>query len=126
MKESQERLTPIRTTQWVRRDGDPPTTSASVPPQSTGCGRTKLLYLVMQDDYGIPGRGPSHEWCNIVPALESFGFETQHFDYARQLIEHGYWGSQARLHDMITALVSRCVARLPLSRTRSIASSFGQ
>jgi len=66
-------------------------------------GPVRLLYLVMQDDYGIPGRGPSHEWCNMVPALEGFGFETRHFDYARELIEHGYWGSQSRLRDLVVS-----------------------
>jgi len=66
-------------------------------------GSTRLLYLVMRDDYGIPGGGPSHEWCNMVPALEGFGFETRHFDYARELLEHGYWGSQARLRDLVAS-----------------------
>jgi spore maturation protein CgeB len=55
----------------------------------------------MREDYGIPGCGSSHEWCNIVPALESFEFETRHFDYAQELIEHGYWESQARLRDIV-------------------------
>lgn len=68
-----------------------------------GGNRPRLLYLVMHDDYGIPGRGPSHEWSNMVPALEGFGFETRHFDYARELLEHGYWGSQARLCDLVAS-----------------------
>jgi len=70
---------------------------------SSASGPLRLLYLVMQDDYGIPTRGSSHEWCNMVPALEGFGFDTRHFDYARELLEHGYWGSQARLRELVTS-----------------------
>jgi spore maturation protein CgeB len=61
----------------------------------------RLLYLMMRDDYGVPGRAPSHEWSNIAPALARFGFETRHFDYARELLEHGYWESQARLRALV-------------------------
>jgi spore maturation protein CgeB len=85
--------------------GSPGDSARVVPKQVSvadiGNGRPRLLYLVMREDYGIPGRGPSHEWCNVVPALEGFGLETRHFDYAQELIEHGYWESQARLRALV-------------------------
>jgi spore maturation protein CgeB len=70
-------------------------------PPSLSRSRSRLLYLVMKHDYGLPGRGPSYEWCSMVPALEGFGFETRHFDYAQELIDYGYWGSQSRLRSLV-------------------------
>lgn len=61
----------------------------------------RLLYLLMDNDYGRPERGLGYERFNLIPAIESFGFQTRHFDYAQQLLDLGYWESMATLRRVI-------------------------
>lgn len=66
-----------------------------------GSRKPRLLYLLMENDYGRPELGPGHERFNVIPAIESFPFESRQFDYAQRLLDDGYWGSMAALRGIV-------------------------
>ncbi len=60
----------------------------------------RVLYCALGDDYGDPTRGPSFERENFEKTLRHMDVELIHHDFARELIEHGYWRANERLLEL--------------------------
>lgn len=63
----------------------------------------RLLYCALGDDYGDPSRGPSFEDVNFHDTLRRMPLELVHFDIAREILGHGYWGANRRLSEVVRA-----------------------
>ncbi len=62
----------------------------------------KVLYCGLGDDYGDPARGPSYEQMNFQTCLGAMpDVEMMHYDIGREILEHGYWGANRLLTDMV-------------------------
>lgn len=66
-----------------------------------GGERPRVLCLLMSRVYGTPAMGESYELHNILPAFSRLPFESRQFDYAQQILDHGYWGARANLRRVV-------------------------
>jgi spore maturation protein CgeB len=55
----------------------------------------------MADDYGIPSRGHGHEYYNLLPAFGRLPLEVRQFDFAREIIDRGYWKAMEALREVV-------------------------
>jgi len=64
-------------------------------------GLPRVLGMMMLSNYGIPESGYGYEYYNLIPAFERLPIEFRNFDYAQEIIDHGYWAASAGLKRII-------------------------
>jgi spore maturation protein CgeB len=63
--------------------------------------KPRVLVLLMSYTYGMPELGHSFEYYNVLPAFERLPFDTRQFDFAQEILDHGYWVANANLRRII-------------------------
>ena len=72
-----------------------------MPPGDDPRGRSHAVLLILADDYGHAGAGPSFEYETFVPALRRFFDKVTVFPQDRELRARGFFGAARALMDLV-------------------------